>query len=84
MKTEYKELRKKLQNKFKVTTKDYSLNGSVGQWVKQCGMKPSDVHTNIICTIHGSVPYCYQERDRQQILLYLETNKFKQFKKDFL
>ena len=80
----YKQLRKKLQNKFKVTTKDYSLNGSIGQWVEQCGIKPLAAHTNIICTIYGSVPYCYQEQDRQQILLYLETNKFKQFKKDFL
>ncbi len=80
----YKQLRKKLKNSFAPTTKDYNLNGSIGQWVRQSGIIPNSNHTMIICSIFGSVPYCYQENDRKKILLYLETNKFKQFKKDFL
>jgi len=80
----YKQLRKKLKDKFTSTTKDYNLAGSIGQWVAQCGITPNKHHTNIICTIHGSVPYCHQEQDRRNVLRYLKHNKFKAFKKDFL
>jgi len=80
----YKELQKKLKNRFKPTTKDYNINGSVGQWVAQSNIKPKPEHTKIICLIFGSVPYCYQESDRKVILNYLKKHKYKEFKRERL
>ena len=83
MKKAYKELRKKLKNKFvKPKGNDYEINGSVGLWVTQCGIKATSKHTDIICTIFGSVPYPYQELDRKFILYFLRENKYKDFKNE--
>jgi len=82
MKTAFKQLKKKLENKFdRPSGKDYAIKSSVGLWVSQCEIKPTSNHLNIICTIFGSVPYPYQEADRKKILKYLKKNKYKDFKK---
>lgn len=82
MKTEYKELRKKLKDKFvKVNGGfNYEAHRSVGLWVSQCGITPTVVHTDIICTIMGHIPFVYQPDDRKKILDYLKGNKYKNFK----
>jgi len=81
MKKEYKQLRKKLKNKFdKPRGKDYAIQGSVGMWFEQCGIKPTSKHLNIVCTIFGSVPYPYQEYDRTTIIRFLKHNKYKGYK----
>ena len=82
MKNEYKELRKKLKDEFSRINngKVYESIGSVGLWVKQCGIKPTVIHTNIICGILGRVPFVYQQSDRKIILSYLKKHKYKDFK----
>ncbi len=83
MKKAYKELRKKLKNKFvKPKGNDYAINGSVGLWLHQCGIKPTETHITIIYKIFGSIPYPYQEWDRKFILKYLKNNKYKGFKNE--
>ena len=82
MKAEYKELRKKLKDRF---TRINQGNGfeticSVGLWVKQCGIVPTAIHTNVICKILGRVPFVYQPDDRKIILSYLKKHKYKDFK----
>jgi len=82
MKDSYKELRKKLKDQFDTPQgNNYAVKGSVGLWVKQCGIKPNKLHTQIICNIFGSVPYPYQSQDRKTILKYLKNNKYKDYKK---
>lgn len=83
MKDSYKELRKKLKDHFTAPNngKNYEIGGSVGMWVKQCGINPTAKHTIIICTIFGSVPYPYQSYDRKLILMFLKDNKYKDYKK---
>ena len=84
MKKAYKQLQKKLGDEFEFATNalEYYTLGSVGQWVKHSGIKPTEDHTTIICKIMGSVPYPYQEADRKKILTYLKKNKYKDYKKD--
>ena len=79
----YKQLQKKLQNKFDKPkyNGEYCGLSSVRLWVKQCGIKPHVDHTRIICKIKGRVPYPYQKADRKFILKYLKKNKYKDFKK---
>ena len=86
MKKAYKELKKKLKNEFikKGSGQNYEISGSVGLWVTQCGIKATSDHTNIICTIFGSVPYPYQENNRKFILHFLRENKYKDFKRERL
>lgn len=85
MKKAYKQLQKKLKDDFAFarSAREYYTLGTVGQWVKYCGIKPNADHTTIICKIMGSVPYPYQERDRKIILKYLKKNKYKDFMKQF-
>lgn len=82
MKDSYKELRKKLKNKFDKPNggHNYEAHSSVGVWVKQCGIRPTATHTTIICKIMGHVPFVYVEADRKKILKYLKKNKYKVFK----
>ena len=81
MKKAYKEIRKKLKNEFiKPQGRDYEIKSSVGLWLTQCGITVDTKHLTIICTIFGSVPYPYQEQDRQVILKYIKNNKYKDFK----
>ena len=82
MKDAYKQLRKKLKDEFNFTnnTKEYHVLSSVGQWVKLSGIRPTKMHTKIICAIMGSVPYPYQQADRTKILKYLKKTKYKEFK----
>jgi hypothetical protein len=81
MKKTYKELRKKLKDKFvKQQGTSYNINSSLGLWLIQSDIKPTPKHINIICTIFGSVPYPYQAEDRGIILTYLKNNKYKDFK----
>ena len=83
MKDEYKQLRKKLKNEFtKPTKNNYAIYSSVGEWLKQCGIKPNKNHLNIICTIFGSAPYPHQEADRCNIIEYLQDHKYKDFKNE--
>jgi len=84
MKAAYKELRKKLQDSYTPDGRDYRVNSSIGQWVRYSGIKPTLKHTNIICTIFGSVPYVYQPKDRKVILDYLKKHKYKEFKNEKL
>jgi len=85
MKTEYKELRKKLKNEFKKPSgNDYKITHSVGEWLKQCGLKPTSTHLTIICKIFGSLPYPYQELDRKFIIDYLKNNKYKVYREKYL
>ena len=84
MKKSYKQLKKKLLNRFlSGTSREYSVDASVGQWVAQCKIPVNHKHTEIICTIYGSVMYPYQEKDRVIVLEYLKNNKFKDFKHDY-
>ena len=82
MKKAYKQLQKKLKDEFAFATTalEYYTLASVGQWVKHSGIKPTEAHTQIICKIHGSVPYPYQDKDRAKVLKYLKKNKYKDFK----
>ncbi len=81
----YKQLRKKLKNHFTIPKgNNYAVYSSIGLWVKQCGITPKLEHTNIICTIFGSVPYPFQEADRTKILKYLKNHKYKEFKNERL
>ena len=82
MKEAYKELRKKLKDEFNFpnTTNEYNVLGSVGQWIRLSGIKPTEKHTKIICAIMGSVPYPYQQADRTKILTYIKKHKYKEFK----
>ena len=84
MKKAYKQLQKKLKDEFTFdgNINEYKVLGSVGQWVKLSGIKPTEAHVQIICKIMGSVPYPYQQKDRTKILTYIKKNKYKQFKKD--
>lgn len=78
MKKEYKQLRKKLTNKFNPMlpyNNGYETVGNVQHWVKQSGIKYNSNHLKIICLIFGSVPYPYQKKDRKKILKYLKNNK---------
>jgi len=85
MKKAYKQLQKKLSNKFKrLDSKDYSVLGNVIRWVEQSGIKYNRKHLDIICNIIGSVPYPYQEKDRKVILKYLKNHKYKEFSKKFM
>ncbi len=77
----YKQLRKKLKNKYVKTPGEFMIYSSVGAWVSQCGIKPKPEHLRIICEIFGSVPYVHQEKDRKVILKYLKKNK--KFKRNF-
>jgi len=84
MKKAYKQLQKKLKNKFKKTliTNEYSLIEGIKDWLKICNIKPSQKHIKIICKIFDdSVPYPYQESHRLKTLEYLKNHKYKQFKK---
>ena len=79
-KKSYKEIRKKLKNRFdKPRGNEYNSMGSVGMWLKQCGIEPTPIKLNIICKIKGNVPYPYQEADRLFIIEYLQKNKYKHF-----
>ncbi len=82
MKKAYKQLQKDLKDEFvnHNPNRDYGVGASVGEWVRQCGIRPTATHTRIICEIYGSVPYPYQKRDRKIILKYLKRNKYKVFK----
>ena len=82
MKKQYKELKKKLKNEFIKPNhgQNFDAYGGVGLWCLQCGVKPSQIHTTIICKIIGRVPFLYQESDRKVILKYLKKNKYKEFK----
>ncbi len=83
-KEQYKELRKKLKDKFQRSKHmDYEIAGSVGEWLKQCDIIPSTGKLKIICTIFGSIPYPYQEKDRKFIITFLRENKYKDFKKRY-
>ena len=82
MKKSYKELKKKLKNKFTRPKGEYSVPSSTGVWFKQCGIKPTPSHLFIVCTILGSVPYPHQESDRLIIITYLNKTKYKAFKND--
>ena len=74
MKKQYKELQKKLKNKFdKPLGNNYPIYSSVGLWLKQCDIDPTEEHLNIIFYIFGAIPYPYQESDRLEILSYLKT-----------
>ena len=77
MKDAYKTLRKKLKNEFTKPKGEYGVPSAVGDWFKQCGIKPTSKHLNIVCTIFGSVPYPHQEKDRKFIVKYLKNNKYK-------
>lgn len=81
MKKAYKQLCKKLNDGFTKSGNSYDINGSVGKWVHQCGIKATSEHTEIICIIFGSVPYPYQQADRKTILKYLKKNKYKDYTK---
>ena len=76
----YKKLRKKLKNKFVQSKLEYSILGSIADWLTQCGLKDTEEHINLICEINNNVvPLVYQEGDRVKVLNYLKNNK--QFKK---
>lgn len=80
MKKAYKDLRKKLKNHFdKPKGSNYEVSSSVGLWLHQCGVKPTEKHIQIIYKIFGSIPYPYQETDRKFILRYLKKNKYKDY-----
>ena len=82
MKKQYKELKKKLKDTYikQGSGANYEVSSSVGYWVAQCGIHPTEEHTKIIYNIFGSIPYPYQKLDRKIVLDYLHTNKFKDFK----
>lgn len=84
MKEAYKELREKLHTNvsFKSSNNEYSMVGTVGDWVKQCGIKPTQEHTTIICNIFDGVPYPYNKADRDEILSYLKKYKYKDYSND--
>lgn len=79
----YKELQKKLKNKFTRVGSEYGIPSVVGLWFLQCGIIHTSDKLNIVCTIFGSVPYPHQEADRKIVLKYLKKNKYKQFKKTY-
>ncbi len=79
MKKAYKQLQKKLKNKF-IQSGEYGVPSAVDEWFKQCKINPTSEHLNIVCTIFGSVPYPHQEKDRLFIIEYLKDNKYKVFK----
>ena len=72
----YKKLRKLLRNRFVNTTrKEYDIVGSIREWMRQSGIKPTDERVLILVTIYGSAFYPYQKKDRKVILKYLKENK---------
>ncbi|WBC28509.1 hypothetical protein TPMD03_37 [Thiohalocapsa phage LS06-2018-MD03] len=84
IKKEYKALRKGLKNSFtRDGDMDYSTKGAVLDWIKQSGLKVTEVKFHIICKINGSVPYPYQKKDRKKVLKYLKKNSYKEFKNDY-
>ena len=76
----YKELQKKLKDKFTKPRGEYAIPTVVGTWMAQCNIKPTATHLNIICKIFGGVPYPHQPLDRKVVLKYLKKNKYKKFK----
>lgn len=81
----YNDLRDNLRDKFDLTkTNDYSIMGGVTYWIKQSGIRVQKGHINIVCTIHGSIPYPFQFKDRERVMGYLKTHRFGQFSREFL
>lgn len=75
----YKELRKKLKNKWVKPKGEYGLPSAIGAWLVQCDIQPTVEHTNILCRIMGSVPYPHQESDRLILITYLKNHKYKEY-----
>ena len=72
----YKQLRKKLKNKFdNPFTDGYPLLGGIIEWVRQCDIKCTADHTTLLIRIYGGGFYPYQKKDRKKILKYLKENK---------
>ena len=82
MKKAYKELQKKLQNDYTQPRGDYYIAGSVGEWLTQSNIEPTEDKLRIIYKIHGAIPYPNNKADRNQILNYLKSTKYKEFKSD--
>ena len=78
----YKELKSNLVDEFFNKKGDYLIKDSVGNWLKQCGVQPTEEHLNIVFKIMGSVPYPAQQSDRLIIITYLKNHKYKEFKND--
>ncbi len=75
----YKELRKKLKNKF-TGSSQYGVPSAVLDWIDQSDIDTTLEHLNIVFTIMGSVPYPHQEADRLVIINYLKEHKYGYFK----
>lgn len=74
----YKQLRKKLKNKFVNPYNyidGYEVMGAIESWVTQCGIKCTDKHVHVLTMMHGGVFYPYQKKDRKKVLKYLKKNK---------
>ena len=82
MKKAYKELQKRLVNRYLKPKGEYGIPSSVGDWFVQCGIKPTSNHLAIVCKIMGYIPYPHQESDRLIIITYLKKNKYKVYKND--
>jgi len=82
MKKSYKELQKNLQDSYIQPKGDYYIAGSVGEWLTQSGIEPTEEKLRIIYKIHGAIPYPNNPKDRKEILNYLKSTKYKEFKGD--
>jgi len=84
MKKQYKELQKKLVNiELPKSNNEFGLVSNLKIWLNECDIKPSIKTLTVIYYIFKSAPYVHQEQDRLVIINYLQSNKYKQFKKDF-
>lgn len=81
MKKTYKELRKKLKDEFVCDyINEYPVVGANYDWLRQSGVKSTDIAYSITYMILGKVPHPYQKQDRKIILEFLKQNNYKEFK----
>ena len=72
----YQELKLKLKNDYKQHKGDYNTVVGITSWLEFCGIKKvTDEHISIIYWIFGAIPYVYSEKDRLEIINYLQTHK---------